>query len=432
MKNTKLFQYVVMGAFIFFIIIGAILFSVYKSKNSTNTNITVTVWGTLPTETFSAFYLKYFSENNLDYNINYVERDTATFEQELVEALASETGPDAIILSTDQIVRFNNKIYTIPYTVLPELTFKESFIEEGSLFLNRNGVVAIPWMVDPLVMYWNRDIFNNVSVSKPPANWADVTALVPKMTVKDKSLNILKSTVALGEFRNVINAKDILSALIIQAGGSIINLDSNGSPYSTLIQDYGLESTPASVALGFFTNFSNPNKREYSWNRSLPNSLDAFTNGDLALYFGFASEFMTIKNKNPNLNFEVTILPQIAKTNIRSTFGNVYALAIMKKSPNPADTYTVISSLTSASAFPYWKDIFNLPSARRDILSQVEPSAAKTIFNRSALISKGWFDPNKAETSKIFQDMVESFTTGRDNLSGAISTASERLDSLLK
>jgi hypothetical protein len=36
---------------------------------------------------------------------------------------------------------------------------------------------------------------------------------------------------------------------------------------------------------------------EYSWNRSLPNSSDAFANGDLAIYFGFASEYAKMKEK---------------------------------------------------------------------------------------------------------------------------------------
>ena len=47
-------------------------------------------------------------------------------------------------------------------------------------------------------------------------------------------------------------------------------------------------------------------------------------------------------------------------------------------------------------------------------------------------MSKGWYDPNNTGTSAIFQDMVESYTTGRDTLDGAISAASDKIDSLLK
>jgi hypothetical protein len=104
----------------------------------------------------------------------------------------------------------------------------------------------------------------------------------------------------------------------------------------------------------------------------------------------------------------------------------------MKNSSNPAGTYTVLTTLTSAEAFPFWTNLFNLPSARRDILGQVEKSATKTVFNKSAIMSKGWFDPNSAQTGVIFQEMVESYTTGRESIQGAVSTASDRLDNLLK
>ncbi len=427
MKNSKLFQYVFIGAFIFFIIIGAILFATYRSGNKDQTaNINITLWGTLPETSFNSFISKYFSENDLKYTVNYVEKSASTFDQNLVEALASRVGPDGIILPQDLIIRYSNKIYTIPYTVLPELAFKQTFIQEGELYLNNNGVLALPFSVDPLVMYWNRDIFNNASITKPPVNWAEISNLVPKMTKKDQSHNIFSSAVALGEFRNINNAKEILSALLIQVGNPIITLDSNDSFISKL------KDPSSNLALEFYTNFSNPVKQEYSWNRSLANSVDVFANGDLALYFGFASEFTKIKNKNPNLNFDVAFLPQVASAKTLNTFGNMLGFAILKNSSDPAGTYTVFTALTSAEAFPFWKDIFNLPSARRDILGQVESNAIKTIFNKSAIMSKGWYDPNKAQTSAIFQDMVESYTTGRESLSGAINVASDRLGSLLQ
>lgn len=431
MKNTKLFQYIVIGSFVFFIVVGAILFSTFRSDRESEASISVTIWGTLPLDSFSSFASKYFSEMNLKYAVNYVEKDTITFDRELVEALASGAGPDAIVLPEELIVRYRDKVYPIPYVTLPELTFKQTFIQEGELYLNNDGVLALPLMVDPLVMYWNRDIFNNVGVTAPPTTWAEILALVSKMTKKDQSKNILSSTVAMGEFRNVNNAKEILSALLIQAGNPIVSLGSEGALVGSLDKDFGLQPSPAIRSLEYFTNFSNPNRNEYSWNRAMPGSRDSFANGDLAMYFGFASEFTKIKNLNPNLNFTVALLPQKTKTNILSTYGDIYALAIMKKSLNPAGTYTVISTLTSATAVPYWKDIFNLPSARRDILGQTETNAAKMVFNRSAILSKGWLDPNKSQTSTIFQDMIESYTTGRASLSGAVSTASDQLDNLL-
>lgn len=431
MKNNNLFQYIVIGAFIFFIILGIILFSTFRSNDQTNATIIINMWGTVPASDFNTFTSRYFGESNLKYTVNYTERDRATFDQSLIEALAAGTGPDAIILPADMIVRYTNKIYLIPYALLSELSFKQTYIEEGELYLNNNGVLALPFAVDPLVMYWNRNIFNNSGIATPPTTWPDISNLVSRMTQKDQNKNIISSTVALGEFRNINNAKEILSALIIQAGNPIVSLDTDGSLKSTLKDDFSLSVSPATLSLQFFTNFSDPNKVVYSWNRSLPSSLTSFTNGDLAIYFGLASEFTKIKNKNPNLNFDVTFLPQAAQARVYSTYGDIIGLAILKNSINPAGAYTVLSSLASAGAYHYWKDLLNIPSARRDILSQTEPNAIKAIFNSSAIMSKGWLDPNKYQTNAIFQNMVESYTTGRSNADQVINIASDQLDSLL-
>jgi len=433
MKNTKLFQYIVIGLFVFFIIVGAVLFATYKSKDKNTSDINITVWGTLPLDGFSTFISKFFEASQLKYKVNYVERDPATFDRDLVEALASRVGPDAIILPEDLIIRYSKRIYTIPYSILSQLQFKQTFIQEGELYLTTDGVLALPFSVDPLIMYWNRDIFNNFGVTKPPVTWAEISSLTSKMTKKDQAKNILSSTVALGEFRNINNAKEIITSLIMQAGNPIVTIDSNGAYKSVVDTGTGSKTFPVSASIQFFTNFSNPNKVEYSWNRSLPNSLDVFSNGDLAMYFGFASEYAKIKNKNPNLNFDVAPLPQslLATTKTYSTFGNMLGLAIMKNSANPAGVYTVISALTSAQAYPFWTDIFNIPSARRDILGQAEKKPAKAVFNSSAIMSKGWYDPSTAETSVIFQEMVESYTTGRESMATAITAASGQLDNLL-
>lgn len=431
-NNSKLFQYIVLGLFIFFIIVGTIIFATYRSKSSNTRNVQVTIWGTWPRDTFTSFVANYFDKAGLEYQVNYVEREASTFDTDLVEALASGQGPDAIILPADLIVRYANKVYNIPFTFYPELNFKQTFIEGGELYLTGNGILALPLTVDPLVMYWNRDIFNTAGVTQVPKTWADVLALTPKLTKKDATQNIIQSTVAFGEFRNINNAKNILSTLILQAGNPIIRLNSESRALTSVLSEgVGQNAFPAVASLGFYTNFSNPVKAEYSWNRSLPNSLDVFANGDLALYFGLASEYMNIKNKNPNLNFAVATVPQVLGARTYSTYGQMNGLAIMNSTRDLAGTFSVVSALTSSAAVPYWANLFNVPSARRDILAVPNTNAIRTVFNQSAIMSKGWLDPDNVRTNAVFQDMIESYTTGRETLSGAVSTASGRLNNLL-
>jgi hypothetical protein len=105
--------------------------------------------------------------------------------------------------------------------------------------------------------------------------------------------------------------KEILATLFFQSGNNITERSPVTGEVSAVI-DKDLEKefedasgTPTESVLDFYTSFANPSKSLYSWNRSLPNSENAFLNGDLAFYFGYASEIKRIQDKNPNLNFDV-------------------------------------------------------------------------------------------------------------------------------
>ena len=55
--------------------------------------------------------------------------------------------------------------------------------------------------------------------------------------------------------------------------------------------------------LKFYTDFADPLKDVYSWNKSFSNSRDAFSAENLVFYLGYASELQSLINKNPNQNF---------------------------------------------------------------------------------------------------------------------------------
>ncbi|MEI6528748.1 MAG: extracellular solute-binding protein [bacterium] len=431
MQKTGIFQYVVIGVFIAFIVIGAILFATYKSSQTSGSKpVSITMWGTLPKVSFDKFITEYTANMTTKFSINYTEKDTANFDADLIEALASGTGPDTIILPQTLIARYVNKIFTIPYTTLPEGTFKGDYAQGSEIYLNTVGTYAIPFAIDPMVMYWNRDIFNQAGIAKPPTTWNSVNALVPKLAKIDANKNVLQSAVALGEYRNINDAKEILSTLLLQIGNPIISTNDQGLLENNLNIKNGNVNLAESV-LQFYTNFSNPQSNLYSWNRSLVNSLEAFTDGDLAIYFGLASEYTKMRQKNPNLNFDVAMIPQIQDSKTAVTFGNQYGFAILKSSPNISDAYNVIMQITGADAVPVWSPLFAFSSARRDILAVTETNAVRDAFNKSALISQSWIDPNYSATSNIFQEMVESYTTARSNLGSAVSTASAKLGALL-
>lgn len=419
--------------FAFFIIIGVIMFALYRGDGGYGGNAgeQITIWGTIPESVFMKYMEEVNSDKNTEIPVKYVEKDSDSFNEEFIEALANGVGPDVILLPQDLILRHKDKIYPIPYNTISERAFKDAFIEESELYLSSNGILALPFAIDPMVMYWNRDIFTDAFLPQAPSYWDEFFSLAVKITKKDESsLNITRSAVSFGEFRNVANAKEIISLLMLQAGTAIVKND-KGILMSVLRENSDSAIPPAEAALRFYTEFSNPEKATYSWNRSLPLSISYFLSGDLGVYFGFASELDNIKIKNPNLNFDVTTVPQRREGRTKITFGEIQGFALVKSSKRLSSAFNAISAFTGKDNVSIWAKISGLPPVRRDLLGAGTTDSISSIFYTSAIISKGWLDPDKEETKIIFQNMVESTVSGRSRLGEAVSQADLEIQNLL-
>ncbi len=401
------------------------------SRTSTAGTANLVVWGTLDTEVFTVAYKNSSLSSSKLIRISYVKKSPATFDQEFVEALANGTGPDMVMLRDDSVYKNSGKLFVIPYANYSERSFKDTFIEEGEMFLSPNGIVAVPFQVDPLVMYWNRDMFGNSLIPQPPKYWDEMYPLIGKMTRKDASGNVLQSALAFGEWNNVTNAKEIVAGLLLQAGTPITSRGTNGTVNSVLNLSFGLPIAPSQSALSFYTQFSNPTSPNYTWNRSLPSSFNLFLSGNLAMYFGFASEIGSIQQKNANLNFDVTYMPQIRDNAKKITFGHIYALAIVKQSKQIVAAFTAIGSLSGTASLKATEAVTNLPPVRRDLLTATPADAFREVFYNSALLAHSWIDPNAAVSSNIFRDMIESVTSGRARLTEALDTANSQINDAL-
>lgn len=422
------FQIILLGVFGVFIIGGILVFSVYKGNSKEAAN--VLVWGTIPKTTFDHVIQKTSLYQSKEYNVSYVEKSEESFDRDFVEALASGKGPDVFMLPSGKILKHYNKIFIIPYTVFTERQFKDAFIEGAEIYMAPEGTVALPVYTDPLVMYWNRSMFTAAQLTEPPKYWDEFYNLASLMTNKDGALNISKSAVAFGEYANVTHAKDILIDLAIQSG-TPVTVWGNQQVRSVLMESFGKPTVPAEAAVNFYTEFSNPAKSSYSWNRSLPESVDYFLSGDLGLYFGFASEAGTLQFKNPNLNFDAASVPSSRESGVNASLAQFQALAITKATRVPAAAFAVVSVLTGPEGAKAWSEALKLPPARRALLAQKPGDALLNVFWTSAIRARGWLDPSPGDTDDIFKDMIESITSGRARVGEALSKANTELSELL-
>jgi ABC-type glycerol-3-phosphate transport system substrate-binding protein len=423
------FQIILLALFGFFILAAVLVFSLYKGGNSSQ-QATVTVWGTLPANVVNGL-TRSAPFRNTETSIQYRELSPATLQAAFTEALAVGEGPDLIILPQDEVWAARAKLTAIPYASVSERSFADAFAEGGETFLSASGIYALPLATDPLVLYYNRDLLSTAGIAKPLAYWDEIYAQAAKLTVRDAAGNITQTAIALGETRNIANFKDILSLLFLQAGSTITEWAPSGTLRSSLLANPGLPVSPAESALDFYTQFANPSKPFYSWNRSLPEAQTAFASGDAAYYVGFASELASIKRKSPTLNFAVAPVPQSRVANRALTAGKIYGVALVRGSRNQEAALAAALQLVSAESVSELVKLIDLVPARRDLLASAPTDAFGPVFYQAGLQARGWLDPNPAETRAAFQEAVEGVTGGRLRLSQALAALSEKLDKLI-
>lgn len=424
------FQTIILIAFGSLAFAGVLVFALVVSRSNTSGVGNIVIWGTLNESAFETIFIRLADTDSSFRNVRYVRKDAATYERELTNALASGTGPDIFILREDYAVLDAPKVLQLSYANLPREQFQSLFIEAADTFLFPDGVVAIPFLVDPLILYWNKDILATAGFSKPPDKWSDLDDMAIRVTERDETNSIKKSTIALGEYTNVDHAKGILSLLIAQAGGSVMSRTADGELVPGLLADPGAVQNPVQSALSFYTEFANPVRPYYSWNRAQKESRAAFAAGDLALYIGTASEEPLIRRMNPNLNFAVAAVPQIQGAQRSLSMAHVYGLAIPLNAKNPQGSITIAYALVARESAELFSEALGIPSARRDVLS-VPGQGNDDLFNKQAIIARSWVDPNPEATDEIFRDMIEGVTSGASTLSNAIQRAQTALAQLV-
>lgn len=436
-KKSSNFQLILLIVFVIFAVVGVILFANPDSKKKNEyggVTGSAVIWGTYPLTPEFGEFISQFNQKYKDiFSIQYQSFDPRTFDREIVEALASGKGPDILLLPDDLVLRHSDKILPIPYTeTFGQREFREQFAQASEIYLRTKGMLAFPYAIDPMVMYWNRDLFSSASIAQPPKYWDELQTITPRLTKIDRSSRITQSAVAFGEYGNLRNAKSLLAMLFLQGGSPIVFVETDKPIVALKKLRDGRPSENTKLALGYFMDFSNPEKMTYTWNRSKLNSEDEFLAGNLAIHFDYISSYKRLRQKNPNLNFDVALVPQRRGENAEITIARLHGLAPMKSSKNLPAAYAIIRILLQPENVTTFARIFSLPPVRRDLLA-IRPDAPEmSVAYDAALRARTWLDPRPEETEKGFFEMVDAVSSGRADVSSTVTQLEVFLEELVR
>lgn len=392
---------------------------------------TVEVWGTIDTGDIDTTLASAGVRENESLTVNYTEISESDLRNRLVNALARNEGPDALLTPHTRLHQLEEFVVTLGPQAYNPRTFRNNFVEGTEIFLQPDGVKALPFAMDPLVMYWNRDMLSSAGFVSPPETWGGLSNYIESITQVDQAGNIDQSAIALGTAQNVIKNKQILSALFLQAGNTIVSGSESGQE-KVVLSDTNNNGRESEAALRLYTQFANPATESYSWNNNMPQDRRAFASNQVAMYFDTGQAVAEVRSRNPNLNFDVTTIPQRSDGQNR-TYGKMYGLAILDRVPpqRRGRVFSALQQLTVPAIAESMLQNTNLTPVHKEVVASANPEEAyKATFLNAAVTARGWRDPDPSQSDNIFSGMITDVISGQADVGSAVNTASRSLNTL--
>ncbi len=385
----------------------------------------VTIWGTLPAEAVDGLIQTAALTNEGYKNVSYSYINPSNLNERFINALADGRSPDLLLISQESLVELRPRLKSIPYSAF--VSFEGQYIEGAEIFALSDGIYGFPTVVDPLVMYWNEDLFSFKNLLSAPKTWEEVVGtIVPELTVRDFNRTVSQSALAMGEYENIKNAIPIISMLLMQGGSKLV--EESGTQYRVKLNDGASNgSYPFTTAMTFYSNFSSVSNSLYSWNRALSLDRDVFLRDELALYFGFGSEHKELESKNPNLNFSVAQVPQGATANMRRTYGRFYTFVVPKSTKNEQGAYTVALELSSPVNAKTLADTLAMAPVHRSVLEAGSSDPAALVRYQTAPHARGWLNPALRKAGPVYSTLIQAVTADRSDIARHVDDAVARL-----
>jgi len=364
--------------------------------------------------------------------IKYRKLDVGTYENDLINALAAGTGPDIFMIRNTWLPKHYNKISPLPKTAMNTATYsgQTGFFPDvvGQDFTSNGTIYAFPLSVDTMAMIYNKDIFNQSGIALAPTTWTELQNDIPMMEISDATGKISRAGAAIGGTNaSVDNATDLLSLIMLQNGTQMVNKDFT---QATFAQSTTNDFSPGLSALNFYTHFTNPINFDYTWNEGLRNSLDSFAAGSAAVIFGYNSQLVNIKTKNPLLNFAVAPMPTNSSKPVN--YANYWGYTVSNKSAHSDMAWDFILFLTTVQANAQsYLDQTGKPPALNTLITKYQKDSSLGVFAEQALTAKSWPQIDSDQVDAIFSNMIGYVIRGEQSSQNALTQAQAQITQLM-
>ena len=219
---------------------------------------------------------------------------------------------------------------------------------------------GLPWIAQPVVLYWNPKLFQDAGVEPPNDDWTwdDFKAAAEKLTQPDQGL-----------YGTAFNGWPPIQMFIWQAGGEVVSQDMTNSPIDT---PEALTGAKFYADIIYNPKYAAPENviREQGFG-------ELAKNGKVAMFFGGAADDLDYAHTNdPQFaEMRVALVPKGPAN--RATFAWTASTVINAGTKNPDQAYDALVELTEG--IHHWKIV-----APRQSLANVETIAASVPLKQAS------------------------------------------------
>ncbi len=406
---------------------GVVFLFIYGSqKNSGQLTGSIEFWGVFDSPAQIGEIIGAYQATQPKLRVNYRQVDPASYESELVNALASGKAPDVIMFHNTWLPKHINKIVPFSAAQISLDQYRNLFPQVAEQDFAPDGAVyALPLYIDTLATFYNRDAFDNAAIAVPPKTWGEFEKLVPQLRQLDKLGRIQKAAAAIGGSNRSINrAPDLISLLMLQTGTQMVSNDFSRAEFSS---KEGLN------ALNFYTKFANPISPVYTWGDAFGYSLDSFAAGDTAMMFNYSYQAAALKEKNPFLNFRIIPMMQPDNRAKDVNYANYWGLAVTVGAKNKVAAQDfALKVTTDPTIAERYLTVTKRPPALLTLINKYINDPEIGLFARQALTARSWPQIDDAAVDQTFSDMIAAVLTNRQPAQKALDEASGKITQLME
>ncbi|MBU0975493.1 MAG: extracellular solute-binding protein [Patescibacteria group bacterium] len=286
-----------------------------------------------------------FTSQNPNVTIRIVPHLEKNYKDRLIRQLNApeEERPDIIPMHNTWLPLFQRSLSPLPSTVLSESEYANTFYNVALFdFKGSDGrIYAIPLMYDGIGVYYNKTLLKKGGFMFPEDNWDDFADQAMALTEYDAKGNIKVAGVSMGTASNVQFSFDIVNLLMLQEGTTMT--DASGK--TAFANDPEMK---AGRALKTYVDYT---VRYHVWDRSLPDDIVMFTEGNLAMMFAPSWRAQNIIDAlewgGGTLDFEVAPVPQQPTfLGAQKNWANYWAYGVMGNSEHSETAWRFLKFIT--------------------------------------------------------------------------------------